>query len=121
MISASLAQTPTDYARGDLPDGKKQIAFGAVYNYPDTDSTFEAIDNTFIPEGDSVWTCNTAILKTRVNKQGVVTTTFPWKGINYQIQQRPRKLIWLNKTTKNWVDVIPSLSWPEPFFVNKIS
>ncbi len=117
FCSSVLAQTPIpiDYNKWKTSDTTFQVKLGgALSNYPDTDSTFAKIENDYVAEGDSVYVCNTSILKTRINDKGVATVSIKWNGTTYAVRQIPRKLIWINTQTKNWTDVIPNLSWSEP-------
>ena len=108
------AQTPVDYNKWDNGNGQHSMRLGGAYsNYKDTDSTFAAINNTLITDGDSSY-CNTSILKVRVKDNGQSTVRLTWGGGTYEVTQKPIKLVWLHSQTKNWVDVIPSLTWGTP-------
>ena len=96
--SASATElTPIGYQRWTAGNGLNKVQFGGmVHNYPDTDSTFAPIDNTFLTEGDSVIYNNTSILRARINKKGVATVEVDYNGTTYGIQQKPVKLILIN-------------------------
>ena len=115
LSSLVFAEIPIDYNRWQVNDTtfRKQYG-GQLNNYPNGGG-FSKIDNTLLTDGDSVLYCDDAILKTRINKtNGEVAVTLSVDGTNYTVQQKPVKLVWLNTQTKNWTDVIPSLSWGIP-------
>ena len=91
---------------------------GEIVNYPEVvgeDTVWGVIDNTFLKTlPDSVYN-HTDILKTSVGiKSGITKVTVTWGGVDYTITQKPIKLIWVNTSTWNYIDVTEEASWPNP-------
>jgi len=122
LISAGVVygQNPIGYNEWKIDETTTRVRFGGgIQNYPDTDSTFAKINNTYLVEGDSVLYNHTSVLKSRINKtNGVATVWLDYDGMTYEVEQKPVKLIWLNIQTKKWIDVVPSLSWGEPTVID---
>ncbi len=87
---------------------------GAIANYQRPDSTWSAIVNDFVPEGDSVAVCSSAALGTRVNDEGVVRVTHTLDGVEYTITQKLIGVGWINIDTRqsHWID--STMSWSAP-------
>ncbi|MHC4498865.1 MAG: hypothetical protein ACYS21_07105 [Planctomycetota bacterium] len=107
-------QTPVDYLKWQHGERKFQQQFGgSIRNYPTGDS-WATIVNDWVLEGDSVVYCNTAALKTRVNKQGVSTVMVSHDGVDYTVSQRLKGIGWINTATRGslWID--STMNWPTP-------
>lgn len=102
---------PIGHKKWRMDDGRTKTHIGGMeYNYQKPDKSFAAIDNTLIPEGDSVFETTTAILKTRINKQGVSTVTFESGGETFIVTQELIGIGWLNTQTRarQWIDQTPN-------------
>lgn len=110
-VTAS-AQTPIDYAKWQLDDTtyRAQVG-GTVHNYYDSTAGWSTISNDFVVEGDSVVTANDAVLQTRVNKQGVVTVTLNYDGVEYTATQEMKGVGWLNTDTRQHLWIDQTMDW----------
>lgn len=98
--------------RQEADSNKHRIILGdPFHNYQKTDSSWAAIDTTWTLEGDSVLVNDKAVLKSRVNRQGVSTIRFKLGGEWYQVRQELLGIAWLKPATgqHQWID--STMSW----------
>lgn len=113
IASAAFAEpVPIGFSKWRHSENVESFALGgAPQNYQKDDDSWDRIDNDFIVDADSAY-CHTAILKITVGNNGESTVRLKWNGVTYEITREPKKIVWYNSRTKQWVDVIPNLSWP---------
>lgn len=114
LFIPAISQTPTGYQKWSLGDNLHRMQFGGtIVNYQ-TGESWSAIDNTLMFDGDSVVFCNTAALKTRINKQGLSTVTLSHDGIDYAVTQQLLGVGWINTSTHGslWID--STMTWGMP-------
>lgn len=87
---------------------------GEIANYQKSDSAWEKIENDFKLSGDTLVYNRKDIIKTAVRPNGLSIAKVTWGGVDYIVTQKMIKLIWLNVTTWNWIDVIDSVVWSTP-------
>ncbi len=113
LSTVCLAQTAVDFQKWQLDDTTFQVRLGdPIQNYP-TETTWAEIENDFVLIGDTM-TARHAYMKTDVLPNGVSQITIEHNDTTYTITQRPVKLIWLNTSTWNWIDVADAPSWGTP-------
>lgn len=83
----------------------KQIG-GAVRNYQRPDKAWDSIVNGFEIEGDSVVYVDKAVLRTRVNKDGVSKVMLTWDDQEYTVTQKMLGIGWIKISTRQsqWID-----------------
>lgn len=94
----------------------KQIG-GAVRNYQTPEKTWAIIENGFEIEGDSVVYVDKAVLRTRVNKNGVSKVMLTWGDTVYTVTQKMLGIGWIKISTRQnqWID--STMNWSN-FFVD---
>ena len=113
--SALADYIPADYKQWqDSNNPRKRAATigGMLSNYPDTDSTWAAVENDWITV-DGLHTNRRAVLKTDINDAGQSTISVTMDGSTYTVSQRLLKVIWINTNTHNWTD-IADVTWNTP-------
>lgn len=111
---AGEADVPIGYNQWQRGSDTIVTVLGApLANYMTENGTLAPINNGFqIVRQAAV--CESGNIKTVVSANGQVTLTVSNDGIDYTVTQRPIRLVWLKKSTRQIIDVIPSLSWPTP-------
>ncbi len=111
IASTAVARTPVGYNKFQYSENVFSMTQGGQPQNYQADDGWDRIVNDFIVDGDSAY-CHTAILRLTVGNNGRSTVRLKWDGVTYEITRQPKKIVWLNSQTKQWVDVIPNLSWP---------
>lgn len=116
LLIASTAwaeRVPIGFSKWRYSENVESFALGSQPQNYQTDDGWDVIDNNFIVDADSAY-CHTAILKITVGNNGRSTVRLKWNDVTYEITRQPKKIVWLNSQTKNWIDIIPNLTWPTP-------
>ena len=113
LFAASVcADTPIGLKKWHVAGNeyRKQIG-GSVRNYQKPNQTWAQIANNFIAEGDSVLKVDAAVIKTRINKNGVSSSTLTWDGQNYTVTQKLLGIGWIKISTRGrqWID--STMNW----------
>lgn len=106
------AKTPIGFKHWQIDDITfvKNIG-GAVRNYQKLNKTWAQIVNDFEIEGDSVIYVDKAVLRTRVNKDGVSKVMLGWQGQEYTVTQKLKGIGWIKISTRQsqWID--STMNW----------
>jgi len=112
LVGGVMAKTPVGLKKWKVDDTTftKRIG-GTICNYEKLDKTWAAIVNDFEVEGDSVVYADKAVLRTRVNKNGVSKVMLTWGDQEYTITQKLLGIGWLKISTRQskWID--STMNW----------
>lgn len=87
---------------------------GELANYRDVQGDWHAIQNDFTMLGDTMAYNWQDLIRTEVRPNGTSVMRLLWKGVEYKVTQKLKKLIWLKTDTWDWVNVVDSVTWTAP-------
>lgn len=118
LCGSIFGQTPIDYRKWSLGDGKTRHQIGGPPQNYKTADAWAQIENDWITIGDTLHTNRRALLKTDVNNAGQIFTSIIMGNDTVTIAQRLLSLKWFRKSDSAWLNIDNTPNWGTPSVID---